>query len=110
MRIIITEQQFKRLTKSTDTCPTMVRFKYFDKKWGGWAKRHVCVDDYFYELLMEYLNQDLENRNLDNLNPELIELIKKYYDETYYKPVEHLTIDNITNFDIPTVEVKYQMR
>jgi len=110
MKLIITEQQFKRLTRSSDTCPNMVRFKFYDKKWGTWGKRNVCVDDNFYNLLTDYLELDLENRTLENVNPELIEMIRTYFDETYYRPVEHLQIDNITNFDIPTISVKYKLR
>lgn len=110
MKIIISEDQFKRLKKKSETCPTLVRFKFYDKKWGVWGKRNICVDDNFYDLITEYLNIDLENRTVDKIKPELFELIKKYFDETYYKPVEHMVIDTITNFDVPTVSIKYKLR
>jgi hypothetical protein len=109
MNIIITEQQFQRLKKSSDTCPTMIKFSFYDKKWGRWGKRIICTDQTFYDEIQKYVNLGLEHRNLNMLNDEVIDTIKTYFSDTYYVFKDRIDINFIHGGDVPEIAVKFKL-
>jgi hypothetical protein len=109
MKLIITEQQFKRLKNSNDTCTTMIMFSFFDKKWGKWGKRMVCTDQVFYDAIKEYGNTDLKDKNISLLSDDIIDTIKTYFSDTYYVFKERVDINYIHGGEVPEIAAKFKI-
>jgi len=109
MKFIITEQQFKRLKNTKDTCTTMVKFSFYDKKWEKWGKRMVCTDQAFYDAIKEYGNTDLKDKNLSLLSDNIVDAIKTYFSDTYYVFKDRIDINYIHGGEVPEIAAKFKL-
>jgi GNAT superfamily N-acetyltransferase len=105
MKIIISEAQFERFKKGM-TCPFKVVFEYTTKVTLNRGRRTVCVDEDFYNRLIEDINKKYEDYS-HKFNDTLISDIKGYFYETYYMDESRVKIDFIRGGDIPTIGIKY---
>ena len=106
MKIILTESQYQRLMKGKE-CPYVVRFEFYNVGWTKYGKRKICVDEYFFNLIQEYSEQDIHTREIGE---ELKKLIYDYYRTTYYFFPNEIEIKYIHGGKEPIVGIDYRYK
>jgi hypothetical protein len=94
MKLIITEEQYRKLTKN-ETCPTAVKFEVYNPIRVHWKKRTRCVSQEFFNLINDYHEIQMKTGE-ENPSEKLIKLIEEYYYNTYYYTPDEYTISSIT--------------
>jgi hypothetical protein len=105
MKLIITEEQYKRLKKGDD-CPFLVFFNFYEKGIKRQGTRKVCVDKEFWSELQEYLLHKFDESY--EISEKLESMIKRYYFDTYYFSPDRTEIRYITQVDYPKIGVFYK--
>jgi hypothetical protein len=105
MKIIITEEQYEKMKKGMD-CDTQVMFQYADAITSKIGSRKVCVDEGFYNLLMDEINNKYSHHHITS--GDLINKIFDYFYDANGFEAKNLKFDFVSGGSVPIARVIYQ--